>query len=322
MQIQLGLEDKEKEYIKNLGFLASDEYITQTEKAGEGNMNVVLRIKTNKTKSYIIKQSRPYVQKYPQIPAPEERILTELAYYEAIKDQVNLENYSPKILAADPSNYVLVMSDLGEAADFKGIYTNPIILNEAHVKELMAYLNTLHSLEIRDFVPNTAMKVLNHEHIFIFPFNTNNNFDLNSVQNGLKEIVEEYKNNLKLKSKIRDLGEKYLETGNSLLHGDFYPGSFLNTEIGLKVIDPEFGFMGDPEFDLGVFKAHLILSGNTVADSFLENYNLNINLALLNANAGVEILRRILGIAQLPLDKDIASKKYLCDLAKSMIEVY
>jgi 5-methylthioribose kinase len=38
-------------------------------------MNCVLRIET--ARSFIIKQSRGYVEKYPQIAAPAERVLTE-----------------------------------------------------------------------------------------------------------------------------------------------------------------------------------------------------------------------------------------------------
>ena len=55
-------------YLKNkIGFLKLSEIINEIEIAGEGNMNVVLRIKTNK-RTFILKQSRPFVQKYPDLP--------------------------------------------------------------------------------------------------------------------------------------------------------------------------------------------------------------------------------------------------------------
>ena len=50
-----------------ISFLERKELINQIEIAGEGNMNVVLRLKTQK-RSFILKQSRPYVQKYPSLP--------------------------------------------------------------------------------------------------------------------------------------------------------------------------------------------------------------------------------------------------------------
>ena len=59
-----------------------------------------------------------------------------------------------------------------------------------------------------------------------------------------------------------DSDERYLaHEGSSLIHGDLFPGSLLQTGSGeLRVIDPEFCFCGDPEFDIGVFYAHLLLS--------------------------------------------------------------
>ncbi len=322
MQIQIPLSTTAKSYIKSLDFLAAEEEILDASKAGEGNMNVVLRLKSNKNKTYILKQSRPYVEKYPQIAAPQDRILSEIAFYTAIKNNVLLNSISPQIIHIDEEHHVLIMSDLGIATDFMGIYQDSNLLTTAHLKDLMGYLSALHSLKVDDFLPNTEMKQLNHEHIFNFPFDSQNNFDLDTVQIGLASLGQEFKENQELKNKIGSLGEKYLKSGSSLLHGDFYPGSIMQTSTGLKIIDPEFAFMGDPEFDLGVLKAHLLLAGNKTAENFLENYPLETNILLLNAYAGVEILRRILGIAQLPLKLDLNAKKKLCYEARQMIELY
>ena len=42
-----------------------------------------LRVQTAE-RSFILKQSRPWVEKYPAIPAPEERVLVEAAFYEPL----------------------------------------------------------------------------------------------------------------------------------------------------------------------------------------------------------------------------------------------
>ena len=47
-------------------------------------------------------------------------------------------------------------------------------------------------------------------------------------------------------------GERYLAEGSTLLHGDYYPGSWMTVDDAVFVIDPEFSFKGFPEFDLGV----------------------------------------------------------------------
>ena len=59
---------------------------------------------------------------------------------------------------------------------------------------------------------------------------------------------------------VRELGALYLQDGTSLLHGDYFPGSWLQTAAGVRVIDPEFCFFGPPEFDVGVLLAHLHLA--------------------------------------------------------------
>ena len=64
-----------------ISLLAPDETIERSERAGDGNMNLVLRVVTNR-RSLIVKQSRPWVEKYPQIAAPAERIAAEIRFYQ------------------------------------------------------------------------------------------------------------------------------------------------------------------------------------------------------------------------------------------------
>ena len=101
-----------------------------------------------------------------------------------------------------------------------------------------------------------------------------NGFDLDAIQLGLQSEFLLYKKDDVLKKTIKALGEKYLKDGSYLLHGDYYPGSFLKTNSGVKIIDPEFCFYGLAEFDLGVLIAHLKLSqqSNEFIDIAIKNY--------------------------------------------------
>ena len=98
--------------------------------------------------------------------------------------------------------------------------------------------------------------------------------------------------------------------GDVLLHGDFYPGSWLRHGDGVRVIDPEFGFIGAAEFDLGGLRAHLAFIGVSEAklDAALAGYPGEVDAGLVRGFAGVERLRRLLGVAQLPLDADLERK--------------
>jgi 5-methylthioribose kinase len=297
-----------------------EEQVLQSEPAGESNMNVVLRVKTNE-RSVILKQSKPYVRKYPQIEAPINRITVEHAFYQTMQTNPVLKNFSPKVLAFLPDIHLLMTEDLGQGSDFSGIYSSKISLKKQEIQNLCDYLNALHELEIKSFPSNTAMKVLNHEHIFKFPFSVENGFDLDSVQHGLQELSLKYKNNSALKRKIEELGKHYLSQGDTLLHGDFYPGSWLNTGKQIKVIDPEFSFLGDPEFDLGVLFAHLDLGqqAEVLKKEFLQAYIQPISPKLLDQYQGVEILRRLIGIAQLPLNLTLEQKEKLMIKAVQLI---
>jgi 5-methylthioribose kinase len=306
--------------LQNLLFWNHDEILLSSEPAGESNMNLVLRIKTNQ-RDLILKQSKPYVRKYPQIPAPIDRIAVEHQFLKLISSDEVLANQAPSVIHFDREAHILITADLGKSADFSRIYSGTESLESEHILELTKFLNRLHTLNAYGFPDNMAMRQLNHEHIFHFPFTIENGFDLNQVQSGLQEISLVYKKDESLKSEIEKLGKRYLSQGNSLIHGDYYPGSWLDTESGVKVIDLEFGFVGDREFDLGVFLAHLDLGKQEekLKELVLKNYSNPVDSRLVNQYRGVEILRRLIGIAQLPLRLSLQEKQKLMESAKNFI---
>lgn len=313
-------EHSSLEALHSLPLWKENEKLLSAESAGESNMNVVLRIKTN-LRSVILKQSKSYVRKFPQIPAPIDRIEIEHTFYQLLQGDETLKKYSPSVILYYPEEHILLTEDLGNGTDFGMLYQGKTELASDDLTSISQYLNALHQLEVTQFPDNSAMKNLNHEHIFHFPFLEENGFDLDAVQVGLQELSMTYKTDTTLKQAIHKLGERYLADGNTLLHGDFYPGSWLKTEDGLKVIDPEFGFMGDREFDLGVFFAHLDLAqqDESLTHDFLQLYQHEISKNLLNAYHGVEILRRLIGIAQVPVTLDLSQKKTLLEKARTLI---
>ena len=102
-----------------------------------------------------------------------------------------------------------------------------------------------------------CLRRLNHEHLFVYPYSEKNNFDLNDIKPGLQLLAQKMRQDTPLKNAAIQLGKRYLSEGTSLLHGDYYPGSWLKTKTGLRIIDPEFCFFGPKEYDLGVLRAHL-----------------------------------------------------------------
>lgn len=313
-------------YLQKKQWLGVDEIIDSITKPGEGNMNYVLRVDTG-TRTFIVKQSRAYVEKYPQVAAPEKRVVTEGAFYEKIAAEKKVQKFMPRLIGIDVDNNLMVVEDLGNANDFTTLYDLHHQLDAEELKDLLHYLNGLHhsfqKTILDDELANLELRKLNHEHIFHYPFLSANGFDLNSVQDGLQELALPYKKNAELKKQIALLGSLYLSNGKYLLHGDYYPGSWLKTADGIKVIDPEFCYYGSREFDLGVLLAHLYL---TQQDATLHSIVINeyktfpeLNLDILNGFTGVEIMRRLIGLAQLPLQMDLKTKKQLLEFAKTLI---
>lgn len=304
--------------------MAEQDKITEVSVPGAGNMNFVVRLQTNHG-SVILKQSKAYVEKYPQIDAPASRVLTEAAFYKTIQSHAPTAQWMPRIILVDQPNNQLILEDLGTSKDYSFLYQEHRDLSLEEINSLCDYLSALHhnfqsATPIAPF-QNLEMRRLNHQHLFVYPFMEDNGLDLDSIQPGLQGVALPYQKDLNLKKRITDLGENYLSDGSYLLHGDFYPGSWLKTSQGLRIIDPEFCFYGPVEFDLGVFIAHLYMTqqSQSVIDKVIENYRLPVEKALLNQYTGVEIMRRLIGLAQLPLILSVEQKTKLLSFARELV---
>lgn len=314
-------------YLELHKLINAHDVVVYAEKPGEGNMNYTLRVKTEEGKSLIVKQARSYVEKYPGIPAPEDRILVESRFYETIAANDFLKTHTPQILLTDDENHILVMEDLGTASDYSSIYKKGSALSLSDARLCAVFIHQLHSnfkKKSHDvLMANEKLKALNHEHIFVYPFLEENGFDLENITPGLQAAALPYKKDKLLKEFSNKLGKIYLSDDDTLLHGDYYPGSWLDTENGLMVIDPEFSFYGRPEFDLGVLFAHLYLAQqpDDVIEIIDNHYkkSLGFDDSLFKSFTGIEIMRRIIGLAQLPLDLSLIEKEELLKRAYKLI---
>ena len=317
------------DYLGAVGRLARKEMILSAEKAGEGNMNCTVRVRTS-AGSFVLKQSRPWLEKYPQIAAPFDRALAEGRFYRLITPSPDVAGRMPRLLWTDEEARTVALEDLGAASDFFPLYAHEITLSEETLAELVAYLSALHGLApadeaSRETLANHEMRALNHEHIFALPLRAENGLDLDAYTGtpGLAGAAASLREDTAYARAVAELGERYrLGSGDSLLHGDFFPGSFLRTGAGVRVIDPEFCFCGDAEYDLGVFAAHLLLAGEPAAraEQVLELYQPSLSAELARQYAGVEIMRRLIGVAQIPtLRADLVQKRAWLELSRRLV---
>ena len=299
--------------------------ILSIEKPGEGNMNFVVRVKTT-SKSIIVKQSRPWVEKYPHVAAPVERVAVEASFYDALSSDDFYKRFCPRVIGFDPANFLLAMEDLGHGSDCTSMYNRNNPMPDEEFKVLIEFISHLHNTLLQNkerYPDNAALKKLNHTHIFHFPYLEENGFNLDTVQEGLQQESMKYKTNAVLKENLTDLGNFYLQTGNILLHGDYYPGSWLRATSGIKIIDPEFSHYGRAEFDLGVMAAHLMMAHVKIQHltTLMKSYTkpAEFSPSLFSRFCGAELLRRSIGLAQLPLDLSLSEKSGLLQQAEKMI---
>ena len=227
-------------YLTARGWLEANETLRSTEKPGAGNMNYTLRVTTSR-RSVILKQARPWVEKYDQLEAPWDRALVEGEFYERVGQHAELRDRMPKLLGLDQTSRVLMLEDLGSGADFTNMYDGQA-LAVADLDELVAYLACLHDAfagtEPAGRLTNRAMRELNHRHMFQFPLQPDNGLDLDGITAGLRTCAQALHANTTYVTAVERLGQEYLREEGSLAHGDFFPGSWLQTPRGPRVIDP------------------------------------------------------------------------------------
>lgn len=303
-----------KKLLVSLGVCQPNESVVGVSKAGEGNMNLVLRIKTDR-QSLIVKQARPWVEKYPRIAASDERILSELEFYRSISGSGDVRDAMPSVLAAAPQQRAMVMEDLGAASDYSTLYQAERDASEVDSVFLQAidWVTRLHEINLDEHrsIGCAGLLQLNHKHIFSVPLYDPPEIDLDQVCSGLSKASRSLCADGSVKGEMERLGEIYLEGGGPLLHGDYYPGSWLKTETGFRVIDPEFCFCGPREYDLGVLGAHWIFCGGQANEKTIDRVcgdSAQISRPLIFGFAGAELIRRLIGVGQLPLEADLSRR--------------
>ncbi len=312
--------------LRRLKVLDGPEVVLRADPAGAGNMNCTLRVTTS-ARSLIVKQARPWVERYPQFPAPADRVVRELEFYQRVAPFPNLATRMPRLLAAAAESHLLILEDLGQDGDFTSVYGDAT-WELGELRTLGSFLAELHAT-FRASNPDAAaanreMRALNHAHIFQIPFQAKNGLNLEQICPGLAELARPIQNDPDLAAMAAELGQRcYLNDGPCLLHGDFFPGSLIRTATGPRVIDPEFAFFGMAEFDVGVFLAHLVLARQSPAlqQACLAAFDpaAGLDLTVSRQLAGVEIIRRLLGYAQLPLSASLAERGQMLAVAREWV---
>jgi 5-methylthioribose kinase len=303
------------ERLRELGLAGAGDRI-EVAPAGDGNINWVRRATVSgaERRSYVIKQARPALERFPQYQAPTERIVCEARYLETAR-AFDAGGVLPRVLAFDEPNRMLVLEDLGSAERLDAALARGADPGGALAK-LAAFLGRVHRGTRADasLVPrfaNEPMQRLHGDHIFALPFAPNDFL----LPPRIAERAAELRKDASLAQASARAYARYLEPRGALVHGDVQAGNILLPEGGVKLLDAEIAHVGDPAFDLGMLLAHRLLPAAAAGRhreaapalascwaAYRRAHGERGLPAVADAlrYAGLELLRRTIGAARVP----------------------
>jgi 5-methylthioribose kinase len=237
-----------------------------TEEIGDGNLNLVFRIKEKGSeKSLIIKQALPFAKVVGESwPLTLKRAAIEA---EALKLFKKLApDFVPEVFYNDEELAVTVMEDLSHLTisrtGFIAGQEYPLI--SSHLGDYLAK-TIFHTSDYgllqadkkklaKDFY-NPELCKITEDLIFADPYF---NSPTNDFEEALRADAEALWNDSALKLEAAQLRKVFLNEAEALLHGDLHTGSIFASDTETKVIDPEFAFYGPAGFDIGQVIANLL----------------------------------------------------------------
>lgn len=306
----------------------------------------------------VLKQSLPWLRRDELVAMPADRWRGERAFYAAVARVPEAAGLMPRLMAANEARFLLLLEDFRGASNLESLYAGGS-LGEGAADALGAFLRALRRRAGGDRdgeLDNAGMKALNHRLLFEAPFASSgqggNGFGpdgpapdeaaLDDIEPGLGAAASALQSDGAFRDAVAELGRRFLGGGDGLVHGAFHPANWLLLPNGgVRVVDPQYGGWGDTEFDIGTAVAHLLLArqpeevvrrflaaaagpaeengedGEEPADG--EGAGPGVDRALVARYAGVEIVRRLIGGGQLPLEAADGHRRDLLDTARTAV---
>lgn len=249
------------------------------EEIGDGNLNLIFRIRDNiNEKSIIVKQALPYLRCVGES-WPLNITRNDLESGVLTKQYELTHGMVPKIYYSDGVMHSVIMEDLhnynilrGELLNLKQfhffseritnflvktlLYTSDIIMEHKEKKEM-----------VKKFM-NPELCEITERLVFTEPYYR---AESNNIDSYLVPFMSDYIwNDKELLNEIAKLKLHFMNSSEALIHGDLHTGSIFINNDDIKVIDPEFAFYGPISYDLGVLIANLIMNYESVDGRYNE----------------------------------------------------
>lgn len=256
------------EYARQYGQLADPQALVSADEIGDGNLNLVFKIRDRDGVSrVIVKQALPYVrcvgESWP--------LTLDRARIEAETLLIHggfCPRHTVKVLHHDPELAVMVQEDLSD----HHIWRNELIKGHYYplaAGQLAEYLaqTLFHTsdfyqtaqekkAEVSRFT-NPELCQITEDLFFTDPYIDH---ERNQFDEALLPQVRALRDDAALRLAVALLKHRFLSKAEALLHGDIHSGSIFVAEGKLKAIDAEFGFYGPIGFDVGSALGNLLLN--------------------------------------------------------------
>ncbi|MBQ4769160.1 S-methyl-5-thioribose kinase [Pectobacterium versatile] len=260
--------DDAVEYARQYGGVSQPQTLVAAEEIGDGNLNLVFKIKDEAGVSrVIVKQALPYVrcvgESWPltldRARIEAETLLTHARF---------CPQHTVTVLYHDPELAVMVQEDLSDHRIWRSELVNGADYPQA-AAQLGEYLaQTLfhtsdfyqHPHEKKAAVSqftNPELCQITEDLFFTDPYIDHERNQFDAV---LTPDVHALREDRALKLAVAGLKHRFLSKAEALLHGDIHSGSIFVAEGRLKAIDAEFGFYGPIGFDAGTAIGNLLLN--------------------------------------------------------------
>ncbi|MCH8536946.1 MAG: S-methyl-5-thioribose kinase [Alkalimonas sp.] len=237
------------------------------EEFGDGNLNLVFRVKNDSGRSLIVKQALPYARCVGESwPLTIERARIEAEVL--LRHGRICPQHTVKVLHYDADAAAILMEDLGQMRILRGelvarkqfpqlaeqialylartlFFTSDFVLNGLQKKA-----------EVARFL-NPELCLITEDLFFSDPYC---NHERNKIHQPIMPQARELWHDEVLQAEIARLKADFLSRPQALLHGDMHSGSIFIDAEQCKVIDAEFGFYGPMGFDVGSFIGNLLLN--------------------------------------------------------------
>jgi 5-methylthioribose kinase len=244
-----------------------DEPVAAAEEIGDGNLNLVFRVRAHSGRSLIVKQALPYLRV-----AGEAWSLTRhraRIEADAIEAHGKLSpDMLPRLVHFDEALSALVLEDLADHVTWRqalmsgrdvpgvaaavGRYCAQVLLGTSDVK-----LSSPDRKALRRRFVYSELCIVTEDLVFTSPY-------IDSPSNRYDPAVEGLAESLRADPALRraaaELRFAFKTRDEALLHGDLHSGSVMIRDGDARVIDLEFAFFGPIGFDPGLLLAHLAMA--------------------------------------------------------------